>query len=146
MKISSSQFSHQGKIPTKYSGEGQDLSPPLEFSEIPEGTISLALVVDDPDAPMGTFDHWVVWNLKPDLSGLTEGSCPGKEGKNDFGRTSYGGPMPPKGHGSHRYFFTLYALNTSLELPEGSRKKQLLDAIKEHTIDSAVLIGTYERA
>ena len=145
MKISSSQFSHQGTIPKKYTGEGEDISPPLDFADIPPNAKTLVLIVDDPDAPMGTFDHWIAWNIPANQTRLEENSSVPKQGTNHFKKQSYGGPMPPNGHGPHRYFFKLYALDTELNLPEGSTKEQLEEAMQPHILDQAQTMGTYER-
>ncbi len=144
MKITSPAFEHEGKIPSKYTCDGKDISPPLRFEDVPKGAASLALVMDDPDAPMGTFDHWVVWNIPPETRSVEEGREPsGVQGKTSFGRMGYGGPCPPRG--VHRYFFKLYALDTVLNLPAGSRKKDLEEAMKGHVIEQAVLMGKYSR-
>jgi len=144
VKITSPAFEHEGKIPSKYTCDGKDISPPLRFEDVPKGAASLALVMDDPDAPMGTFDHWVVWNIPPETRSVEEGREPsGVQGKTSFGRMGYGGPCPPRG--VHRYFFKLYALDTVLNLPAGSRKKDLEEAMKGHVIEQAVLMGKYSR-
>lgn len=144
-------FEYQQPIPTKYTGDGQDISPPLKFEKIPEGTKSLVLIMDDPDAPHGTFDHWIVWNISPHVHAISEGAPelqkePVKQGKNGFGTENYRGPKPPPGH-PHRYFFKLYALDISkIDLPEGVNKQQVEEAIKGHILDQAELMGTYQRA
>lgn len=145
MKISSTQFSNKGPIPKKYTGEGDDVSPPLDFADIPSNAKTLALIVDDPDAPMGTFDHWIAWNIPATQTRLEENSRVPKQGTNHFRKQSYGGPMPPNGHGPHRYFFKLYALDIELNLPEGSTKEQLEEAMRPHILDKAETMGTYER-
>jgi Raf kinase inhibitor-like YbhB/YbcL family protein len=114
----------------------------LFIEEIPEGTRSLALIVDDPDAPMGTWDHWIVWNI-PSINKIEEDSVPGTEGLNDFGNHSYGGPCPPSG--THRYFFRVYALDTNLDLNPNSRKKNVEDAKRGHVLAEGVLVGVYSR-
>ncbi len=148
MDLSSAAFEEGSEIPEKYTCEGADLSPPLSWSGVPEGTKSLALIVDDPDAPAGTWVHWVIFNISPDLTGLAEGaSGVGVEGQNDFKKTSYGGPCPPAGS-PHRYFFKLYALDTTLDLEEGITAKQLMETIRgqtDHTLGEAELMGTYQR-
>jgi Raf kinase inhibitor-like YbhB/YbcL family protein len=145
MKIKSSAFEHQGSIPAKYTCEGDDISPPLTFSGIPAEAESLVLILDDPDAPMGTFDHWLVWNLPPKQHHLSEGA---KNlpvlGRNDFEELRYRGPCPPPGK-PHRYFFKLYALDIQLDLPEGSSKDEVEEAMKGHILDKAELIGIYQR-
>ena len=142
MKISSSAFEHKGRIPDKYTCIGDDVNPPLEISNIPKGTKTLALIIDDPDAPVGTWVHWVVWNIN--LSGgIMEDSVPGTQGSNDFRKIEYGGPCPPSG--THRYFFKLYALDSELALEEGSDKKKLLATMEGHVISQAELIGLYSK-
>jgi Raf kinase inhibitor-like YbhB/YbcL family protein len=112
---------------------------------VPEGTQSLALIVDDPDAPSGVFTHWLAWGLDPAAEGLGEGKSPPREGRNDFGTSGYRGPCPPPGHGRHRYVFRLYALDTQLELPAGAAKAELEQAIEGRVLTTAELVGTYER-
>jgi Raf kinase inhibitor-like YbhB/YbcL family protein len=145
MKLSSPEFSEGGSIPTRFTCDGDDMSPPLEISSIPQNAKSLALIVDDPDAPSGTFTHWVMWNIRPAASKIPAGeTAPGAEqGENDFGQTKYGGPCPPSG--THRYFFRLYALDTMLNLPKGSTRAEVQSALKNHVIDEAVLMGRYTR-
>jgi len=142
LRVRSVAFSHGGHIPSKYTCEGENVNPPLEFTNIPENTKSLALIVEDPDAPRGVYDHWVVWNIPPNEA-IAENSNPGIIGKNSFGNTNYGGPCPPSG--SHRYFFKVYALDSRLEIKAGSDKKTLEDAMKDHVISSAELMGHYQK-
>jgi Raf kinase inhibitor-like YbhB/YbcL family protein len=143
MKITSV-FSNNTKIPEKYTCDGQDISPPLEISAIPNATKSLAIIADDPDAPSGTWVHWVVWNILANASiKIAEGKSPGTEGTTSFGSLGYGGPCPPSG--THRYFFKVYALDTLLSLKEGANKKQLEAAMQEHLLDKAELIGLYSK-
>lgn len=144
MKISSSSFEHNERIPKKYTGEGEDVSPPLSIEELPEKTVTLALIVDDPDAPMGTFDHWVTWNIAPESAEIAEGAEVPIEGLNHFEELRYRGPLPPPGP-VHRYFFKAYALDTSLDLPSGSTKEEVEAAMEGHIIGQAELIGTYQR-
>lgn len=148
MVITSMAFADGEPIPQRYGCDGQDISPELRWSGAPEGTMSLALICDDPDAPGGTFTHWVVYNIPGGGSGtLTEGlSRPGDilQGRNSFGETGYGGPCPPRSS-MHRYLFTLYALDTVLELAPGANKTQLLDAMEGHILAEAVIMGTYQR-
>jgi len=144
MHIDSPAFEHHHSIPSKYTCEGENVSPPLVFGDIPPGSKSLALVVDDPDAPTGTFDHWIIWNLPVDTLVLAEGAKVIKMGKNHFGKIGYRGPCPPPGK-PHRYFFKLYALDTLINLPEGSSKGQLEDAMEGHILGRAELVGTYKR-
>jgi Raf kinase inhibitor-like YbhB/YbcL family protein len=143
LKIKSSAFEHNGSIPRKYTCDGEDVNPPLTIEDIPEGTHSLALIMDDPDAPMGTWDHWVVWNIPPSSKEIRENSVPGVEGMNDFRKHSYGGPCPPGG--THRYFFKVYALNTTLNIGANSRKKDLEKAMQDHILAKGELIGRYSR-
>ena len=144
--LSSAVFAAGAKIPTKYTCAGEDISPPLAWNDQPQGTQSLALIMDDPDAPAGTWDHWLLVNLPANLRNLPEqaGAPAGSvDGKNSWGRTGYGGPCPPRG--THRYFFKLYALDTKLDLPTGTTKSQLLRAMEGHILAQAELIGTYSR-
>src|SRR5918996_4014924 len=117
--IRSSAFADGDQMPQKHSCEGDNVSPSLEWSNLPPETRSLALIVDDPDAPSGTFVHWLAWGLDPGDSGLGEGEAAPAEGTNGFGDRGYGGPCPPPGHGPHRYFHRLYALDEKLDLPDG---------------------------
>lgn len=143
LQVTSTAFEHNGTIPTKYTCEGSEINPPLEIDQIPDKTKSLALIVEDPDAPGGVFDHWLVWNIPPQNM-IKENSNPGISGANSGGKTGYHGPCPPKG--SHRYFFHVFALDTELELMAGSGKDELKEAMKAHILASGVLMGTYERA
>lgn len=155
IELTSTALSEGQPIPQKYTGEGADLSPPLSWSDLPEGTQELALICDDPDAPRGTWVHWVVYGIPATATELPEGfngSDPrGREfvgvteGKNSFGQIGYRGPMPPRGGGSHRYFFKLYALDAELQLKPGLDKPSLLDAMKGHVLGKGELMGTYER-
>lgn len=148
-------FSPGEPIPTEYTCEGDDLSPSLEWVHAPDGTESVALLVDDPDAPGQTFTHWVLFNLPPDASTLPRGvdvadhfsgaDPTPQEGINDFSDIGYGGPCPPPGDGPHRYFFRLYALDTVLDLDRGATKQQVTDAMDGHILDETDLVGTYER-
>ena len=144
MKIQSPAFEHEQAIPRKYTCDGEDVSPPLVFRDVPKGTKSLAIVVDDPDAPLGVFDHWIAWNLPPDARELSEGARVEKQGKNDFGEQRYRGPCPPRGS-LHRYRFKLYALDATLDLPIGASKKQLEKAMEGHILAKGELVGTYKR-
>jgi hypothetical protein len=144
MKLKSSAFQHHNPIPKKYTGDGEDVSPPLSFDDVPKGAVSLALIVDDPDAPRGTFDHWITWNLPPETQTLSEGVQGLKQGKNHFDELRYRGPLPPKGP-PHRYFFKLFALDKKIDLPEGISKKELEDAMEGHILGKAELVGTYQR-
>lgn len=144
MIIVSPAFEHQQPIPAKYTCKGEDISPPLNFSGIPKGTKSLVLVMDDPDAPMGTFDHWIVWDLPPLLDSLEENAKVAHQGMNHFDEKRYRGPCPPPGK-PHRYFFKLYAIDKLLQLSEGATKTEVEAAIEGHILDKATLIGTFQR-
>jgi Raf kinase inhibitor-like YbhB/YbcL family protein len=145
LSITSAAFSHKGMIPSKHTCDGADVNPPLSFDNIPEMSKSLALIVDDPDAPMGTWVHWVVWNIGSGTKEIPEKSVPegALQGTNDFRKQSYGGPCPPSG--THRYFFKLYALDASLALKAGVTKTQLEEAMKGHILAQAELVGLYRR-
>jgi len=150
IRITSSSFEECGFIPTKYTCDDVDISPPLEWSGIPEGTKELALICDDPDAPMGTWVHWVMYNLPPNVQTLPENIPPIKElengttqGSNDFHKIGYGGPCPPGG--THRYFFKIYALDTELNLEPGKTKAELLKSIEGHILAEGQLMGKYKR-
>jgi len=151
LPLSSTAFKEGDKIPVKYTCDGQDMSPSLVWGEPPQLTKAFALIVDDPDAPGGVFTHWVLFNLPANVRQLGE-DLPAQErlengalqGRNDFGRIGYGGPCPPRGP-AHRYRFTIYALDKSLDLKPGVSKKQLLDAMKGHILAQGQLIGTYQR-
>ncbi len=147
MSVKSAAFDAGKPIPRKYTGEGPDVSPPLTWSGAPKGTKEFALICDDPDAPRAEpWVHWVVWRIPGDRAVLAEGTAGGvPEGRNDFGRTGYGGPMPPPGHGTHHYHFKLYALDGPIDLKPGATKKDLLKAMQGHILDQGELIGTYER-
>lgn len=141
-QITSTEFGHKGHIPPKYTCEGDNVNPPLLFQNIPEGTRSLALIVEDPDAPKGVFDHWVCWNISPNEA-IAERSNPGINGTNSFGKIGYGGPCPPSGE--HRYYFKIFALDTELNLLTGARKQEVLDAMKGHELATAELMGRYRK-
>lgn len=142
MKLSSSAFGDGKGIPPAHTCDGADSIPPLDIAEIPTNAKSLALVMDDPDAPVGTWDHWIVWNIPTGTKKIT-GQPEGVPGKNSWGRTNYGGPCPPSG--THRYFFKLYALDVMLDIPAGSDKSQLIKAMQGHIVATATLMGTYQR-
>lgn len=144
MKIASEAFHHNGKIPSKYTCEGVDVSPGLIFTGIPAKAKSLAIIVEDPDAPGGTFVHWVAWGLSPNTQVLAENDHVPHQGTNDFGVKRYRGPCPPPGK-VHRYFFKVYALDTTLGIPDGSTKEQLEAAMQGHILGQAELIGLYSR-
>lgn len=146
MIVSSSVFSEGSLIPSKYSCDGEDKNPELTIKDIPEGTKFLALIVDDPDAPGGTWTHWTVWNIP--VTGnemkLEENSVPGVQGTNDFGKLNYGGPCPPSG--THRYFFKVYALDSELDLAEGASVSELYKALNEiKPLGQGALMGKYKR-
>ena len=145
LSITSPAFPHKGMIPKKYTCDGVDVSPPLSIGNVPEKTKSLALIIDDPDAPMGTWVHWVVWNIGPGIGEIPENTAPPEalQGTNDFGKRRYGGPCPPSG--THRYFFKLYALDTQLTLDAGATKAQVEEAISGHLLGKAELVGLYRR-
>ena len=144
MKLISSAFNHGNSIPSKYTCDGEDISPPLSIEDVPENTKTFALIMDDPDAPMGIWDHWILFNIPSSIQQINEVEKPqGFEGKNSWGRTGYGGPCPPSGE--HRYFFKMYALDTELNLGEGLTKEDLITAMNGHIIGKAVLMGTYTR-
>lgn len=145
MKITSSGFASQQKIPSKYTCSGQNNNPPLTFSEIPVGTRSLVLIMDDPDAPMGTWVHWVIYNMEPTIKGIKEKSKPssGNEGVTSFGKQEYGGPCPPSG--THRYFFKLYALDTKLDFSLTPDKNTVEGKMQGHLIEQTELVGLYTK-
>jgi len=140
--VTSPAFGDKSRIPSKYTCDGDDVNPPIMIEGIPEAAESLVLIVDDPDAPRGTWDHWIVWNIPP-KGKLEEDSVPGTEGMNDSGRQSYSGPCPPSG--THRYFFKVYALDTKLNLPTNSRKRDVERAMKGHILAEGQLVGLYSR-
>ena len=144
MKITTSAFQEGGNIPSKFSCDGADTSPPLQIADVPSGAKSLVLIVDDPDAPSGLFTHWTVWNIPPQTSSIAEGSTPnGVQGTSDFGKSGYGGPCPPSG--THRYYFKIFALDRELDLPSGAKRGQLDAAMKGHVIAQGELMGRYSR-
>jgi len=145
MKITSAAFNHNEKIPNKYTCDGENINPPLQFLDIPNNTKSLVFIVDDPDAPAKTWVHWVVYNINPNVTEVEEGNIPegGAEGMTDFGSPGYGGPCPPSG--IHRYFFKLYALDSVLDLPQNATKQVVEEKMDSHIIDKVELIGLYSR-
>ncbi len=151
MKIESDVFKESGMIPRKYTCDDDDISPPLTWSDVPAGTVSLALICDDPDAPMLTWVHWIVYNISPETSGLREGigskesaALGISQGLNSWRRANYGGPCPP-GHSTHRYFFKLYATDLPRDLKPNMSKRDLEKAMRDHIIAQAQLIGVYSR-
>jgi Raf kinase inhibitor-like YbhB/YbcL family protein len=145
LRVSSPAFEDNGRIPEKYTCDGKDINPPLLIENVPASAGSLALIVDDPDAPKGTWVHWVLWNISPDTREIKENSVPERveQGLNDFKKHDYGGPCPPDG--THRYFFKLYALDAALELASKSTKADLEKAMQGHVIDQDQIIGKYQR-
>ncbi len=151
MQLSSSAFGNNGAIPSKHTGEGEDVSPALAWSGAPDGTAAFAVVCHDPDAPLvspnGTygFVHWVLYNIPGDVTSLAEGDNGYTAGKNDFGNTGYGGPMPPNGHGTHQYYFWVLSLDEALDLEPGLSLWELLQKIEPNVTGMNRLIGTYKR-
>ncbi len=145
MKITSGAFENNGNIPSKYTCDGQNISPPFTFFTVPPETLSLVLIAEDPDSPSGNFTHWVVFNINPFTNGFDENTVPSEAsgGLNDFGEPHYGGPCPNSG--VHHYIFTLYAVNKKLELEKGAAKQEVLDAMKNHIIEESEIIGLYEK-
>lgn len=145
MKISSLVFKNNSPIPAQYTCDGQNINPPLEVSDVPPETTSLALIVDDPDAPGGTFLHWLVWDIDPNNSKIEENSLPNGavEGKTSFGKIGYGGPCPPSGE--HHYFFKIYALDVKMGLATGSNLRDVKKALEGHILATSDLIGKYQR-
>ncbi|MBD3379002.1 MAG: YbhB/YbcL family Raf kinase inhibitor-like protein [Candidatus Omnitrophica bacterium] len=141
MRITSPAFEHEGTIPFEYTCNGKDINPPLGIEEVPNVARSLALVVDDPDAPNGDWVHWVVFNISPETPEIAENSVPGEEASNDFDRRSYGGPCPPSG--THRYFFRLYALDTELDPEKVSGRHSLEKEMEGHIVARSELMGKY---
>jgi Raf kinase inhibitor-like YbhB/YbcL family protein len=135
-------FQPGGMIDPKYTCDGNRVNPPLQINNIPEGTQSLALIVEDPDAPSGTYDHWVVWNIEP-TSQIEEKSNPGTSGNNSAGRTGYYPPCPPSG--THRYYFHVFAVDTMLDLSQGESKTKLQQAMKGHILAKGTIMGKYQR-
>ena len=150
IQVTSPAFENESMIPSKYTADGNDVSPPLKFASVPEQAKSIALISDDPDAPVGTWVHWVMWNIPAGASELPENIPPDKvladgsiQGITDFGRHGYGGPAPPSG--THRYYFKVYALDTVLELPGDSTKADMLSAMAGHILAQGQLMGRYKR-
>ncbi len=143
LNVGSDAFAPNGKIPKKYTCEGENINPPISISAIPEDAVQLALIMEDPDAPNGTFDHWIVWNIPPDKAIISENSKPGISGKNSAGDIGYMGPCPP--NGSHRYFFKAFALNVAIDPEAGADKAGLMAAMKGHIIARGELIAHYQK-
>ncbi len=153
MPLSSPAFKDGASIPHKFSCSGKDISPPLRWTKVPSKAQSLALIVEDPDAPNLIWDHWILFNLPANINQLNAHITPenikykkAKHGKNNFDQLKYGGPCPPKGDGPHTYYFKLYALDTMLSLDAGVQKKQLLQAMENHIVAQGQLKGTFERS
>ncbi|MFW6150890.1 MAG: YbhB/YbcL family Raf kinase inhibitor-like protein [Chloroflexota bacterium] len=150
MKVTSTAFEHNGKIPARHTGEGEDVSPPLAWQTVPDGTRSFAVICHDPDAPVVKstsygFVHWVLYDLPASTTTLQEGTGQGTQGVNDFGKAGYGGPMPPEGHGVHHYYFLVLALDRGPGLEPGLTLDGLLEKIEPHVLGMNRLIGTYMR-
>ena len=147
MNISTSAFANGAPIPKKYTCDGEDINPTLSISGVHPDAKSLVLIMDDPDASVGTWIHWVVWNIHPRIAEIPEDSVPedGIEGRTSFGKSGYGGPCPHQGTGTHRYFFKLYELDTLLNIPLTSDVVVVQEAMKGHVIGDAVAMGTYSR-
>lgn len=143
--VSSSAFADGGDIPRRHTCDGEDLSPPLGFAGVPSGARELALLVEDPDAPRGTFVHWVAWGIEPSKASLAEGEATAGEGTNGFRRRGYGGPCPPAGS-PHRYVFTVFAVSQPLDLPPGASADDLRRAVADSVIAEGRLTGRYARA
>jgi Raf kinase inhibitor-like YbhB/YbcL family protein len=150
LELRSDIFKSQDMIPEKYSCDGEDISPQLSWSQVPDGTVELVLICDDPDAPMGTFIHWAAYGIPPGITNLPENVAKKdttmgfKQGKNSFGKIGYGGPCPPRGS-THRYYFRLYAVDKSTDLKPGSTKEAVMKAIDGHILAQGELIGRYGR-
>ncbi len=154
MSLTSTAFADGEPIPRKYTADGEDVSPPLSWTDVPEAARQFALIVDDPDAPRAEpWVHWILYGIAGEVRSLPEGT--GRkdrqaqnllEGENSWGKMGWGGPSPPRGHGTHRYFFKLYALDARLELKAGLTKQQLLQVIEGHVLDKCELVGTYQRS
>lgn len=144
MKLTSQDFKHNGMMPSELTCDGDDTSPELNIEDVPKNAESLVLINDDPDAPAGVWDHWIVFNIPPTTAKINKGKEPeGIGGKNGWGKTGYGGPCPPSG--THRYFFKLYALDIELDLQEGASKSNIERAMKGHILAQAELMGNYKR-
>jgi Raf kinase inhibitor-like YbhB/YbcL family protein len=151
IRVESAAFEEGATIPTDYTCDGEDLSPPLAWGEVPEGTKSIALMCDDPDAPRGTWVHWVIFGLPAGSRGLPEGipaertlASGARQGTNDFRRIGYGGPCPPRGP-AHRYYFKVYALDIEPDLSPGASKQDLIEAMEGHILAKGELMGRYQR-
>jgi Raf kinase inhibitor-like YbhB/YbcL family protein len=143
LSIKSPAFESNKLIPAKYTCDGANVNPPLTIEDVPEETRSLVLIVDDPDAPMGTWNHWIVWNIPPTTRKIEENTIPGTEGISTYRKHAYGGPCPP--YGTHRYFFKVYALDTKLGLNPYSQKEDVEKAMEGHVLAKGELLGLYRR-
>ncbi|MEK7582186.1 MAG: YbhB/YbcL family Raf kinase inhibitor-like protein [Patescibacteria group bacterium] len=145
MKLSGTAFEEGDNIPSKYTCDGENINPPLAISSVPKGAKSLTLIMNDPDSPSGTWLHWSIWNIAPDTQKIDEHSVPSgaTEGKTSFGNIGYGGPCP--GSGEHRYFFKIYALDTTFDLPITTDEEKLLRVMGGHILEQTELMGKYER-
>jgi Raf kinase inhibitor-like YbhB/YbcL family protein len=144
LKLTSPAFKNGGKIPVQYSCKGENISPPLNIVDVPKEAKSLALIMHDPDAPVGDFLHWLMWDIQPSTQSIGAGSVPvgTVQGLTGFNKNRYGGPCPPSGSGTHRYIFELFALDISLGLSPDSTREKLQDAIKGHILQQCMLTGT----
>ena len=144
LKLTSPAFKHHERIPERHTGNGEDVAPELQWSGVPDGTRAFAIVVHDPDAPLvDGFTHWVAYGIPADATSLPEGGGSSTAGTNSMGRDGYIGPAPPTGHGTHHYYFWVYALDDDLDLPPGLDRRGLIDRIEDHVIEQARLVGTY---
>jgi Raf kinase inhibitor-like YbhB/YbcL family protein len=144
MTVASPAFKQGGNIPSKFTCDGSNTSPPLQITGVPAEAKTLVLIADDPDAPGGLFTHWIMWNILPQANSIAEGTPPkGVQGINDFGKSGYGAPCPPSG--VHRYYFRIFALDRELALPSGAKRSRLDAAMKGHVIAQGELIGRYDR-
>lgn len=153
IELTSTAFDSGETIPTQYTCDGENVSPPLSWQDVPEESESLVLICDDPDAPQGAFAHWVLYDLPARLRRLPEGVAAqdrpevgGKHGRNDFGRNHYEGPCPPQGDPAHHYYFRLYALDTTLDLPPGAARAQVIDMMQGHVLEQTEMIGLFARS
>lgn len=140
--VQSVAFANNGHIPLKYTCDGENINPPIEISDIPEDTKSLAIIMEDPDAPAGLFTHWLIWNISPEEQ-IPEKTNQGVSGMNDFGKTGYGGPCPPSG--AHHYYFKIYALDKELAITSGENKAALLEVMNGHILATGELVGRFKR-
>ncbi len=146
LRLRSTAFDHHKRIPDRHTAEGEDVAPELTWTGVPAGTRAFAVVVHDPDAPLvDGFTHWVAYGIPGDARGLPEGGGDAVQGVSSFGREGYGGPAPPPGHGTHHYYFWVYALDADLPLEPGLDRRVLLERIEDHVIEQARLVGTYSR-